>query len=146
MQDRSPVRAPASCDRQGAGRLRLTRAPRVESAGRCGHDAEREQQKVLPRVGRQLDGAQADEDREGEERGGERGGREREEHLCVYLFHPESLLSLDVADDSRRLDDYGFYKRRATASSTTTPPVCCVFVSDEGRLCRRALTTRGCAR
>src|ERR1700754_555290 len=86
MQDRIPTRPPTG-DRPSARRLRLTLAARVQSAGRDCHCGEHEQQKVLPRVGRKLDGAQADEDREGEERCGERHGCEREEHLCVYLFH-----------------------------------------------------------
>jgi hypothetical protein len=126
MQDRSPTRAGTPRgDRPGACCLRPTRAARVKSAGRGGHDGEREKQKILPRVRSELDGAKADEDREGKERCGKGDGGEREEHLCVDFFHTEFLLPLDVvAGDLRRVDDYGFNKRRATADESSTPLVC----------------------
>jgi hypothetical protein len=52
------------------------------------------------------------------------------------------LLPLKLADDRlRRVDDYAFYKGRATDARSLSGLVCSVFMKGEGRLCRRRLTT-----
>src|ERR1043166_4461924 len=93
-QRRSLTRAATPRGDRLSSRRLPARAACVEHLDSGGEACERQQQKVLPRVRRQLDGAQADEDREGEEGRGQCDGGEREEHFCGHLFHHCLLLLL----------------------------------------------------